>query len=305
MFRLAALWGDYDGDLERAVAEMSRALELAQELDDRALQVEGHLRLAFLLVNKGELARAEEALERCLATAAETGSVRDDAQATYLLGLVKHYRGEAEEAERLGLQARDWLERSGEAYMGVQNLIALARYALERDEPAEAERHMQDAVPLALDGGGWLVVSVYRYLALAFLGQDRLEEAAELTEFAGQNVPEEDHYAQAEVLLMEGALAGGSAGRCGCARAVRAGDRAPRGAAARARDRGRRVELGGALLRLGDPARAATELETAREQYSAMGALGALAGVERLLGPATEEGAGAADPLASSLVPPD
>ena len=267
MFRLAALWGDYDGDLERAVEEMSRALDLAQELDDRALQVEGHLRLAFLLVNKGELARAEEALERCLATAAETGSVRDDAQATYLLGLVKHYRGEAEEAERLGLQARDWLERSGETYMGVQNLIALARYALERDEPGEAERHMQAAVPLALDGGGWLVVSVYRYLALAFLGQDRLEEAAELIEFAGQNVPEEDAL-RAGRGSPDGGRARSGPERCSdLASPLRGGNRSPRGPAARARDRGRQGRAG---RRLAPARRSGARCNRARDSACAV-----------------------------------
>ena len=295
-FRLAALWGDYDGDLERAVAEMTRALQLARELGDRALQVEGHLRLAFFLVNMGDLARAEEALERCLATAAETGSVRDDAQATYLLGLVKYYRGEAEEAERLGLKARDWLERTGETYMGVQNLIALARYALARGEPGEAESRMRDAIPLALDGGGWLVVSVYRYRVLALLAQGHVEEAAELAEFASRNVPEEDPYAQAEVRLMEGALAGarlnGSAALAGYERGIALLEEQQ--LALETADA--RVELAHVLVHVGDPERAEAELEEARGQYAAVGALGRLLEVEDVLRVLGEERAGADRP---------
>ena len=44
-----------------------------------------------------------------------------------LLGLVLYYRGEVDEAERLALQALDWLERTSDLYLQLQNLRELAR----------------------------------------------------------------------------------------------------------------------------------------------------------------------------------
>jgi predicted ATPase/class 3 adenylate cyclase len=300
MYRLSALWADVEGEFERAVAEVGRSIEIAQQVGDRTLQIEGHLRLAFFLVNMGRLAQAEEALQRCLALAQETGSLRDDAQATYLLGFVKHYRGEAKEAERLGLQARDWLERTGEAYMGIQNLVALAKYALARDDPELAERWLQEAVPLALEGGGWLVVWVYRHLAEALLLQGKVDVAEELVEFAGRNLPEEDPSAKTELLLAQSAVA---LARDDAVTAATGFDEAVvllsdlklllEVAEAR-------VGLARALHRSGDPARARAELEEARESFIAMEASCCVAGVEQLLTELKAEGTGVPGPLAPS-----
>jgi tetratricopeptide (TPR) repeat protein len=300
MFRLSALWADFEGEFERAVAEVRRGLEVAHEMDDRTLLVEGHLRLAFFLVNMGELAIAEDELERCLALAEETGSLRDDAQTTYLLGLVKHYRGEAEEAERLGLQAREWLERTGESYMGIQNLIGLAKYALARDDPRAAEQWLQEAVPLALEGGGWLVVWVYRHLTEALLRQGRIDDAEVLAEFAGRNVPEEDPFATAQMLLAEGAVAVarkdglGAVARYEEVVGLLADQHLPLETAEA------RVELARALRVSGDVVRARVELEGAHERFTAMGALTCVSEVDVQLRELEREGAGLPGPLTSS-----
>ena len=70
-----------------------------------------------------------------------------------------------------------------------------------------AERRLQDAVPLALEGGGWLLIEVYRYLVEALVDQGRREEGRELTLFAARNLPEEDLYARAAFLIAEGIVA--------------------------------------------------------------------------------------------------
>jgi tetratricopeptide (TPR) repeat protein len=124
-----------------------------------------------------------------------------------LLGLAKHYRGEPEEARRLSLRAFDWLERTGDSYFQIQNLRALALYALADERLEEAEARLQQAVPLALESGGWLVLEVYRLLVETLVRQGRLEEAGQLTEFAAGNVPAEDVYARAALLLSEAAVA--------------------------------------------------------------------------------------------------
>jgi hypothetical protein len=92
------------------VESLRRAISIAEETDDYALRVEGHLRLGFHLFNMGEIAAAEGELLRCTDLAGQLGSLRDQARAAFLLGLVKYYCGDSEEAKRLNLQARDWLE---------------------------------------------------------------------------------------------------------------------------------------------------------------------------------------------------
>jgi tetratricopeptide (TPR) repeat protein len=143
-----------------------------------------------------------------LALARELGSLRDEARATFLLGWARYYRGEPDEAEALGLRAREWLERTGETYMAVQNLVrVLAVSALARDDPGLAERWLQEAAPLALEVSTWLVADVYRYLTEALLRQGRVDDARELASFAGVNIPEEDLWARAAALVAQGSVA--------------------------------------------------------------------------------------------------
>ena len=143
-FVLAGLRADFDGKLEDAVADLRRSVALAEEIDERSLRAEGHLRITALLVNLGRFAEAEEELSRCLELAGDMGSRRVEAEATSWLSIVKRYRGELDEAESLALQAAEWLERTGDSYFRVQNLVRLAIYALDEDDPTLAERWLQE-----------------------------------------------------------------------------------------------------------------------------------------------------------------
>src|SRR5205814_166045 len=108
------------------------------------------------------------------------------------LGLIKYYRGDLDEAERLGLQARDWLERTAEPYFQIQNFRALGLYSLARDDPKAAEEWFQQAIPIALEEGGRFALEVYRWLTEALVRQGRLQDATRLVEFAARGAPEED-----------------------------------------------------------------------------------------------------------------
>ncbi|MDX6490535.1 MAG: hypothetical protein QOD43_780, partial [Gaiellaceae bacterium] len=278
-FGLAAVRADHEGEAEAAVEDLRRAVRVAEEMDDRALRVEGHLRLGFLLFNMGEIGASERELLHCTELAGELGSIRDEARAAFLLGLVKHYRGEPEEAERLSLQARDWLERTGEPYFQMQNFRALGLYALARGDLEAAERWLREAIPVALEEGGREVLEVYRFLTETLVRQERIPDAVALVEFASRNVPEEDLAAQAHLLLARGAIAAAQRDREAFALYARAINWLEEQflpiEASEAR-----ITFAAALRRLGELEDARTQLTMARETFERMGASGPCAQVD-------------------------
>jgi tetratricopeptide (TPR) repeat protein len=197
----------FEGEDTETIEDLRSGLAISEELDDLALRIEGHMRLGFVLFNLGRLRESELHLERCADLARVMGNHRDEARVTFLLALAKHYRGEPEEARRLSLQASDWFERTGDSYFQIQNLRALAIYALADDRLDKAEEWLQAAILLALESGGWLVLEIYRLLVETLVRKEQLDEARELVAFAARNVPEEDVYSRAALLLAEASVA--------------------------------------------------------------------------------------------------
>jgi predicted ATPase/class 3 adenylate cyclase len=285
----------YDGEAAGAVTALRDAVALAAEIDEPRLLTEGYLRIAALLMNLGRYAEAEEELERCLAAARDTASLTVRAEATAWLGGIKYYRGDRADGRRLGLQAREWLERTGDSYFLAQNLVWLAAYGLFEDDPARAEADLRDALPVALEIGGWIVVQAYRYLAEALLAQGRLEEARELVAFAERDVPGEDVFARTELLRASGLVA------------AAAGDAAAAGAAfdealARLEELRLPVELAEtrlglarALALVGDADGARAAFAAAHDECDQMGLLTLCERIDRAV--AELEGAGPAGPL--------
>ncbi|MDQ4030492.1 MAG: hypothetical protein M3168_05565, partial [Actinomycetota bacterium] len=205
-FESANLHAWFDGDAESAIRELTLGLALADELDERSLRLEGHMRLGTVYSNYGRLAEAEQQYEFARGLAGESGSFRDEARATALLSYILYYRGDVDHAESFALQALAWLERTGDIYLHLQTLRLLARFALLRDDLALAEQRLHEALPIALEFGGWLVIDVYRFLVELLVRQDRVDEARELCAFAQRDVPEEDAYARASYLITEAIL---------------------------------------------------------------------------------------------------
>jgi class 3 adenylate cyclase/tetratricopeptide (TPR) repeat protein len=288
----------FEGDLETAVEQVRRGLELAEESKERDLQTEGHTRLGTLFYNAGRLRDAQDHLRQCLALAGELGSLRDEARATFLLALVKYHLGEIGEAERLGLQALDWLDRTGEKFFQLQNLRSLALCAVATSDLALAEERLRRAVALANEIGGTVVVEIYRCLVDVLIRQGRLAEARELAETAAQSLPDEDTYARAACLLIEANLTtadGMHAAACdsfGEALRLLEQQRLPL-------DHGEaRLAFGRALRRLGDDTRAGEELTRARAELARLGAHGLVGEIDRELAELGER-AGVAGPLES------
>jgi len=291
-FESAAVRAHFEGAIDSAIDELQSALGAAAQIEDRALLAEGHLRVGTLLFNAGKLAAAAEELGRCIELAAGADSRRDEARASWLLGLVKYYRGMLDEAEGLGADAMQWFERTGDTYFQLQNLRSLALYALARGDDQLAEKRLRDALPIAFDTGGWIVTELYRLLTDTLLRQGHLDGAREMAALARSSQPEEDVYATAAVALAEAAIAAAE------------GDRdtvlARFGAAIALLDKQRlQVDLGEArmafaraLRDLGQIDGARAEFSRAREIFTSMDAVGMVAEIDRELaemtrGPAT------------------
>ena len=269
-FGYFAAW--FEGASEAGIAQVRDALAIAEALDDRSLRIEGHMRIGTLCFNVGDLAGAQEALERAVRLASELGSFRDQTRSLTLLSPVLYYRGQVDEAEQLALQALDWLERTADTYLQLQNLRELARYALARGDLGLAEERLRTAVPIALEVGGWLVIEIYRFLVETLVRQGRIDEARELAEFAARNVPPEDAYAQAALCLAEASIATADSEQD---RAVARFDEALR----LLREQRLLTDLGEAriafartLRTFGDTAKSRDELKRAREAFARMDA---------------------------------
>ena len=272
-FVLAALVADFEGQYEQAIDRLHSGIGTAEAIGDVALLAEGHLRLAPILMNRGDLAAAQEELRSCRKLAGELGSHRLEAEATSWLGVLTYHLGDPEEGERLCLQARTWFERTGDSYFQVQNLVqGLAVFTLDSGRPDEAEAWVREAMPVSVQIGGWVVVEAYRYLAEALVAQDRLEDAREIVAFAARNLPEEDPYARSSMLLAEAIVATAAGEQAAAATAFAEALRLieelgmPLGLA------DARMALGTSLARFGDTTGARAELERARAIFSRLGA---------------------------------
>jgi predicted ATPase/class 3 adenylate cyclase len=284
VFVLSALRADFEGAFEEAIGDLRHAVALAAGLGDVPLQAEGHLRIAALLVNLGRFVDAEQELERCVTLAGELGSHKLEAEATSWLGMVRFYRGRAEDAERLGLQAREWLERTSDTYFQVQNLgRGLAFYALARDDAGQAERWLREAVPIALDIGGWVIVDTFRLLTEALVRQGRIDDARELAEFAGRNVPEEDHNARAGVLLAQASLKSAAGETAAAVADYEEALRLLTELNAPVDRAEALLDFARALQHAGDAKGARQRLSEARRAFAEMGADGMLAHIDREL----------------------
>jgi tetratricopeptide (TPR) repeat protein len=262
----------FDGDDADAVTLLRRGVELAEEVGDRSLRIEGHMWLGSLLLNVGDLTMAEDELARAAALAGELASRRDEARAEFLLAGARYYLGKIDEAERLSLEAARWFERMGDSYPQVQNLRLLAKYALDRGDAVLAEQHLRDALPLALESGGWLPIEIYRYLTEALVRQERVDEARELVGFAARNLPEEDLYARAALLLARALVAAAADERSACTTSFEEALRLLEEQRLWTDLAEARVAFARALRSFGEHTVARTELERARTIFKRMGA---------------------------------
>jgi class 3 adenylate cyclase/tetratricopeptide (TPR) repeat protein len=283
---------------EATVAELRRGLAIAEELGDKTLQIEGHLRLKVLLSNLGDLTGAEEQLVRATVLLEDAASLRQQARVAYQLGFIKYQLGELDEAERLALQARDWLDRTGDSFFEVLNLRVLALSAAARGQLDLAEERLRQAIPLARELGGGPLVEIYRCLVSVLIGLDRIDDARELAAFSIRDLPQDDLYARAAGLMIEASLASAEGHREETRRCFEDALRLLEQQKLWFDVGEAQLAYGKALRHFGDDMAADGLLRQARESLAAMGARGFVEEIDRELA-LIAEGAGQAGPLAS------
>jgi tetratricopeptide (TPR) repeat protein len=268
---------------EAAVEDARRALAMAGELNDEALQIEVGVWLLGLLYNLGDLAGAEEQAMRCFALLGDGGGLRDKARLTFQLGQIRYHQGEIDAAEELEERALEWLERTGDSIFYVQGLRILALCAVARSDLTLAEERLRQAIPYAREMGHSMVIDMYRCLADVHIRQGRLSDAREIQELAASNVPQEDSYARAAVLLIKANVTAvdgpreAAIGYFGEALRLLEEQRLPLDLAEA------RLSLARALRGFGDQLGAKAQLETAREAAARMGAQALVDDVDREL----------------------
>lgn len=287
-FVLATFRGDFEGQHEQAIEDFRSAMVVADAIGDRALLAEGHLRVTAMLL-RDDLAAAEDELRRCLEIAAELGSHRIEAEATSWLGDVAYYRGRPDEAERLSLQARTWFERTGDSYFQVQNIInGLAIYALEDGRAEDAEVWLREALPVALQIGGWVVLKTYWHLVESLVAQDRLDDAREIVVFAARSVPDEDPGCRSWLLLAEALVATASGEQATATTALAEALRLLEELDFALDVAEARFGLGRSLRAFGDVTGARVEFERARTIFVRLGADIRIDAIDRALGELVE-----------------
>ena len=83
------------------------------------------------------------------------------------------------------------------------HLWAWASSRSKNGRAEEGEKWLREALPVALQIGGWVVLNTYWHLVESLVAQDRLDDAREIVAFAARGVPEEDPHSRAWLSLTE------------------------------------------------------------------------------------------------------
>ena len=268
----AAWWAAwFGGEVDGSIEKLQTTLAVAEEDGDDSVQIEVLLRMGMMLINAARLAEAEKALVKCTELSTELGSVRDGARATHMLGMVRYYRRELEDAEELLLQAQEWLERTADWLFVIQNLRALGLVDLARGRIESAVVRLRAAHPRA-GGHSYYAVEISRLLTVALLLLGRADEAREVALPALQDVPEEDVDARAAAHRIEAELAGADGDPIGMRAGYRAAIRLLEEVQAWTDLGETHVEFAQALRADGDHEAAQEELAHADEIFASIGA---------------------------------
>lgn len=140
----------YDaGELDAAINNYRRALDLFERVEDRALELSVMQSLASVTLERGEVAAARQVAEQCLALARLAHDDRIEAVATVILARVALQQGDAEEALATAKRAEKALEGDDRQRADALRVIGAAHDAL--GAPGASDRAYRKAIDLLDD----------------------------------------------------------------------------------------------------------------------------------------------------------
>ncbi|HVR76240.1 MAG TPA: sigma 54-interacting transcriptional regulator [Planctomycetota bacterium] len=180
------------GRLERALDSIHESLRIRRELGDRRGEGADMGNLAWAWIQLGRSERAVPLLEDALRIARELENRQSESANESRLGHVELERGGLEKAlERL----ERGLRIAAELRLPAQEILArtgIARVRMARDEWPEAREEAESALRLALEARMHRRVSSARsLLAMALLGEGRLEDAGNASRQAVEELEEQ------------------------------------------------------------------------------------------------------------------
>ena len=160
-------------------------------------------------MNKGDFAGTEAELHRCLELAADLGSHRVRGRGD-VVARAGHIRTRRPSRGRATLPPGPDMVRAHRptrTFKCRTSSTGWRSFALADGRPEEAEAYLREAVPVALQIGGWVLIDTYRHLVYALVALDRIDDAARSSPSPPRNLPEEDAYARSSLLLAEAVVA--------------------------------------------------------------------------------------------------
>jgi tetratricopeptide (TPR) repeat protein len=193
------------GDFETGQRVAEEALELAQRRGRKDLEAQALNDLWKTYRHQNRLDEAEELLARELEVAEESGSIVARAHALNSAGVFHLDRHEPALALPLLEESRGLFAEVGDSWMLGRTLNALAWEAQQREDTAQEERYLREAIRLLkpLEDRGALCES-QRQLAEVLIRRGRLEEAERVAVEATMTVGEHDVSSRATTTMTLG-----------------------------------------------------------------------------------------------------
>jgi transcriptional regulator with XRE-family HTH domain len=136
------------GELEPCITIFERCLAKFEEMDDSVEVVRFACLLGYAATDKGDLARAEEAVAKALAVGDDNADLYTRAKLYWSKARLRIVQGDADAASRYAYQALAALELTEDIrHTGLAHQL-IAHIELERGQPEEALSHLEQGWPL-------------------------------------------------------------------------------------------------------------------------------------------------------------
>ncbi|RPI85259.1 MAG: hypothetical protein EHM41_11325 [Chloroflexi bacterium] len=178
-------WGSFRiGDVETAFSLARRVNALSQEQQDRDQMAHSLNLLGVLESVSGHFKESADAFEQALEIFRELGNRRRAMPLMNNLGVIMESKGEYEEAlkryQEALITAREIGNRDGEiVYLSNQGGVKV-----RLEQFAEAENDLRQVIQMVGTSGSDILPSAYSFLAKAYLGQEKTDEALDAAQRA-------------------------------------------------------------------------------------------------------------------------